>query len=162
MHYTFLFHFGNISAGAWEHSYSSEYVCQEMPLATLQDNYRPVVAHEFLHILTPLKIHSELVAKFNFVKPVMSRHLWFYEGVTDLGVHCTEMQDQYLNIYMKGAIVAGLLDIKLLQLSHEKRELRKVIHQLSQIYGPNKSFSEKIFFLDFTKLTYPEIGDFFS
>ncbi len=199
-HYTFLFHFENMSAGAWEHSYSSEYVYQELPLATLQDNIRSVVAHEFFHILTPLTIHSELVAKFNFEKPVMSQHLWFYEGVTewaahmlelrdhlitldqyldvlheklmtndafrqdlsltDLGIHCTELQDQYPNIYMKGAIVAGLLDIRLLQLSHGKRGLREVILQLSKIYGPNKSFSEKNFFTDFTKLTYPEIGDF--
>ena len=199
-HYTFLFHFENMSAGAWEHSYSSEYVYQEAPLGSIQDNVKAVVAHEFFHILTPLTIHSELVAKFNFVNPVMSQHLWLYEGVTewaahmlelrdhlitldqylkvlqdklntndyfkqnlsltDLGVHCTEMQDQYPNIYMKGAIVAGLLDIRLLQLSHGKRGLREVIHQLSKIYGPKRSFSEKNFFADFTKLTYPEIGDF--
>ncbi len=201
-HYTFLFHFEDMSVGAWEHSYSSEYIYQELPLATLRNDIRSVVAHEFFHILTPLTIHSELVAKFNFVKPVMSQHLWFYEGVTewaahilqlrdhlitldqylnvlhdkltandayrqdlsltDLGIHCTEMQDQYPNIYMKGAIVAGLLDIKLLQLSHGKRGLREVIHQLSKMYGPDKPFSEKNFFADFTRLTYPEIGDFFN
>lgn len=66
-------------------------------------------------------------------------------SLTDLGIHCTEMQDQYPNIYMKGAIVAGLLDIRLLELSHGKRGLREVIHQLSKIYGPKKSFSEKNF-----------------
>jgi len=201
-HYTFLFFFGNMSAGAWEHSYSSEYIYQELPLGNIEDDIKSVVAHEFFHVLTPLTIHSELVEKFNFVNPVMSQHLWLYEGVTewaahmlelrdslitldqylkvlqnkltindafkqglsltDLGIHCTEMQDQYPNIYMKGAIVAGLLDIKLLQLSHGNRGLREVIHQLSQIYGPNKSFSEKNFFADFTKLTYPEIGDFLN
>jgi predicted metalloprotease with PDZ domain len=202
-HYTFLFHFENMEAGAWEHSYSSEYVFMENPLTeNFTEEIKDVVAHEFFHILTPLNIHSELVAKFNFVKPVMSQHLWFYEGVTEwaahilelrdtlitlqqyldvlkdklfandsykqnlsltnLGLHCTEMQDQYPNIYMKGAIVAGLLDIRLLELSHGKKGLREVIHELSKIYGPNKSFSEKNFFNDFTRLTYPEIADFFD
>lgn len=67
-HYTFLFHFENMSAGAWEHSYSSEYIYQELPLNLVEDNIKSVVAHEFFHVLTPLTIHSELVAKFNFCK----------------------------------------------------------------------------------------------
>jgi predicted metalloprotease with PDZ domain len=202
-HYTFLFHFENMDAGAWEHSYSSEYIFRETPLTdNAREQIKAVVAHEFFHILTPLNIHSELVAKFNFVKPVMSQHLWFYEGVTewaahilelrdslitlqqyfdvlrdklfaddsykqdlsliDLSIHSTEMQDQYPNIYMKGALAAGLLDIRLLKLSHGKRGLREVVHQLSKIYGPKRSFSEKNFFSDFTRLTYPEIADFFD
>jgi predicted metalloprotease with PDZ domain len=195
-HYTFLFHFENMSAGAWEHSYSSEYVFREDPLIdSFSDEIKDVVAHEFFHILTPLNIHSELVEKFNFVKPDMSQHLWLYEGVTelrdtlitpeqyldalkdklfanesfrqdlsltDLGINCTMLPDQYPNIYMKGALVAGLLDIRLLELSHGKRGLREVIHELSKMYGPKKSFSEKKFFDDFTKLTYPEIADFFD
>ena len=75
-HYTFLFHFENIGAGAWEHSYSSEYILQEAPLTeNFREEIKDIVAHEFFHILTPLNIHSELVAKFNFVKPVMSQHL---------------------------------------------------------------------------------------
>lgn len=202
-HYTFLFHFETMGAGAWEHSYSSEYVLQEAPLTdTFSEEIKDIVAHEFFHIQVPLNIHSELVEKFNFVKPVMSQHLWLYEGVTEwaahilelrdslitlnqylnvlkdklfandafkqdlsltnLGIHSTEMQDQYPNIYQKGAIIAGLLDIRLLQLSHGKRGLREVIHQLSETYGPKKSFSEKNFFEDFTKMTYPEIADFFD
>jgi predicted metalloprotease with PDZ domain len=202
-HYTFLFHFETMSAGAWEHSYSSEYVLQEAPLTeNFSEEIKDIVAHEFFHIQLPLNIHSELVEKFNFVKPVMSQHLWLYEGVTewaahilelrdglitldqyldvlkdklfandafkqdlsltDLGIHCTEMQDQYPNIYQKGALIAGLLDIRLLELSHGKKGLREVIHQLSEMYGPKKSFSEKNFFNDFTKMTYPEIADFFD
>ena len=47
------------------------------------NNIRSVVAHEFFHIVTPLNIHSELVEKFNFIKPVMSQHLWLYEGITE-------------------------------------------------------------------------------
>ncbi|MCH8325205.1 MAG: peptidase [Bacteroidetes bacterium] len=83
-HYDFLFHFEDFTAGAWEHSYSSEYIYKEEPLSEkLMNNIRSVVAHEFFHIVTPLNIHSELVEKFNFIKPVMSQHLWLYEGITE-------------------------------------------------------------------------------
>ena len=202
-HYTFLFYMGDMDAGAWEHSYSSEYVMHEEPLTKpVISNLRSMIAHEFFHIVTPLNIHSELVAKFNFVKPVMSQHLWLYEGVTEwaanilqlrdslislqnyldiihgkimfmqgfdknislteLGVHSVELQSQYVNIYNKGAVVAGLLDIRLLELSNGTVGLREVINELSKEYGPDKSFSENGFFDEFVKMTYPEIGDFFK
>jgi len=202
-HYTFLFHFEDVSAGAWEHNYSSEYVYKEDSLsARLIQSIRETVAHEFFHVVLPLNIHSELVENFNFEKPVMSQHLWLYEGVTEwasyilelrdslislddylnvlrqkldyadnlsdtisltyLGLHCVDLQDQYINIYEKGAIIPGLLDIRLLELSNGKKGLREVINELSHIYGPHKPFSEETFFDDFTSMTYPQIGDFIN
>ena len=200
-HYTFLFEFGDNGAGAWEHSYSSEYVSQEDSLkGPTAASLRSIVSHEFFHVVTPLNIHSELVEKFNFVKPVMSQHLWLYEGVTewasvilqlrdhlitlddylndlraklrgndtfdqsisltDLGVHATEMPNQYANIYMKGAVIGTLFDIRLLDLSGGKKGLRELIIELSKKYGPKHSFSEKNFFNELVDMTYPEIGDF--
>lgn len=200
-HYTFLFYFGKFDAGAWEHSYSSEYVMREDSLKPrFREEIKSTVAHEFFHVNVPLNIHSELVAKFNFVKPVMSQHLWLYEGttewaahilqlrdhlisleeylnvlhnelnmndnfrqdvsLTELGVHSTEMPDQYYNIYQKGAFVSSLLDLRLLQLSHGKSGLRELIVELSKKYGPDRAFSENNFFSELVAMTYPEIGDF--
>ena len=200
-HYTFLFHFGEINAGAWEHSYSSEYVLPEEKLTGQSAaSLRSFVAHEFFHVNIPLNIHSELVEKFNFAHPVLSQHLWLYEGVTewaayilllryslmtlndyltslsgrlrmnddfdqnisltDLGVHAAEMPDQYINIYMKGAVIAGLLDLRLLKLSGGKKGLRELIIELSQKYGPGRAFSENNFFNELVSMTYPEISDF--
>jgi predicted metalloprotease with PDZ domain len=202
-HYTFLFHFENFSAGAWEHNYSSFYVFQESELSDyIIQELKSVAAHEFYHVVTPLNIHSELIGNFNFEKPTMSQHIWLYEGVTEwasdilqlrdylitleeygkqvkakltandnfdqsislteLSLHSTERQDQYPNIYQKGALVAGLLDIRLLELSNGKMGLREVINQLYKDYGANKAFSEKDFFDEFTKRTYPEIADFIN
>ncbi len=201
--YTFLFHFENFSAGAWEHNYSSFYVYQESDLTDqMVSSLKSTAAHEFYHIITPLNIHSELVGNFNYEKPTMSQHIWLYEGVTewasqmlqlrdylttldefiqstknklysndnysqsisltDLSLHSTELQDQYPNIYQKGSIVATLLDIRLLELSKGTKGLREVINQLYKDYGVNKSFSEKDFFEEFVKRTYPEIGDFIN
>lgn len=202
-HYTFLFHFENFSAGAWEHNFSSEYVFSESPLeGNVAKEIKSVAAHEFYHIITPLNIHSELVGNFNFEKPTMSQHIWLYEGVTewasdilqlrdyltslddflaelkakltmndnydptislvDLSLHSTERQDQYGSIYQKGAVVACLLDIRLLELSKGKMGLREVINRLYKDYGVNKAFSEKDFFDEFVNRTYPEIADFIN
>ncbi|MGE5430666.1 MAG: hypothetical protein ACM3QX_06315, partial [Syntrophomonadaceae bacterium] len=201
--YTFLFHFGKMPYGAWEHSFSSDYTLEDQPLEPrYKEELRTIVAHEFYHIFTPLTLHSELIGNFNYEKPVMSQHLWLYEGVTewaanimllrnnmitldeylkilsqklnqsssydvkaslrDLGVNAVRMQKEYGDIYARGAIVAGLLDLRLLELSHGQRGLREVLHELSQEYGINKSFSEATFFDEFTSKTYPEIGDFFK
>ncbi|GAB3889163.1 peptidase M61 [Spirosoma agri] len=203
--YTFLYHFEDESWGAWEHSYSSEYIFKETPFSPrLAETVTSIAAHEFFHVVTPLNIHSELIQQFNFVTPTPSQHLWLYEGVTewangamrlrggltDLSAYCTELsqkvkidqqldttyslqklaltcytpegQKQYGNIYNRGALVAGLLDIRLLELSGGQRGLREVINELTKTYGPNRPFPEKEFFDIFAQKTYPEIADFFD
>ncbi|WP_400193055.1 peptidase [Hymenobacter sp. B81] len=84
-------------------------------------------------------------------------------SLTRLGLRSfsDEGQQQYGNIYQRGAMTAGLLDLRLLELSGGKRGLREVLLELTRQYGPSKPISEQTFFDDFTRLTYPEIGDFF-
>lgn len=203
--YAFLFHFEDTNAGAWEHSYSSEYVIKEENWSEeFGKQMTDIAAHEFFHVVTPLNIHSEIIEKFNFVQPTASEHLWLYEGTTEWASHKMQLnysiktlneyfaelrqkvnydnyydksyslskmsltsytpegQKQYGNIYMRGALVAGLLDIRLLELSGGKKGLREVINEFAKEYGPSKSFPEKEWFDVFAKKTYPEIGDFFS
>lgn len=71
------------SYGALEHSYSSVYYLPEMPEQQFSSTMRDVAAHEFFHIVTPLSVHSEEIAYFDFINPKMSKHLWMYEGVTE-------------------------------------------------------------------------------
>ncbi len=203
--YTFLFHFEDETWGAWEHSYSSEYIYAEEPWSPkLAASITSTAAHEFFHIITPLNIHSEIIEQFNFIEPTASEHLWMYEGVTEwasdlmqlrygmieledffqelqqklyvdsrfdssyslsklsLTSYTPEGQKQYGNIYMRGALVAGLLDIRLLELSEGVRGLREVVNELSKKYGPNNAFPEDEFFDIFVEMTYPEIDEFFE
>ena len=67
---------------------------------------------------------------------------------------------QYGNIYMKGSLVAGLLDIRLLELSNGEVGLIDVINKLAKKYGPNKPFTDATFFEEFANYTYPEISEF--
>jgi predicted metalloprotease with PDZ domain len=86
--YAFIFYFcekatlsGN--SGALEHNLSSFYVLPEIKEEYLRQTLRDVAAHEFFHVVTPLAIHSEEIADFDFMVPHMSEHLWLYEGMTE-------------------------------------------------------------------------------
>jgi predicted metalloprotease with PDZ domain len=210
--YVFLFRFvpraeGEGKAlGAWEHSYSSEYV---LPDGEYSEEVRvgvtDIAAHEFFHIITPLNIHSEIVERFNFETPVASRHVWLYEGVTEwaswkmqldgglmplerylgdvvaksrtdhvrfdttyslsklaLTSYSREGARQYGNIYNRGAVVAGLLDIELLRLSGGRDGLRDLLRDLAREYGPRRPFPEDSLFAIIAARTSPEVLDFFT
>jgi predicted metalloprotease with PDZ domain len=71
---------------------------------------------------------------------------------------------QFGNVYNKGALVAALLDIRLLELSGGTKGLREIILELMETYGPENAFSEQTFFGDLASLTgYPtEVNDFLN
>lgn len=88
--YTFLIYFysGEIfAATASEHNTSSIWVQPEdwdnnILGSSMAEMIKNTALHEFLHIYTPLNIHSEEKLLFDFDQPQMSKHLWFYEGTT--------------------------------------------------------------------------------
>ena len=55
-------------------------------------------------------------------------------------------QQQFGNIYMRGAIVAGLLDLMLLDESDGEFGLRQLINELSRQYGKQRAFPEDSLF----------------
>lgn len=67
---------------------------------------------------------------------------------------------QFGNVYRRGALVAALLDIKLLELSNGTKGLREFVLELVDMYGPENAFSETDFFNVLVDITYPEIEDF--
>lgn len=102
--------------GALEHGNSSFYYLVYMgenelkgPLGDI--NYiniiKDVAIHEFMHIFTPLSLHSECIGEFNYVDPKMSKHLWLYEGITEYFAGLIQLQDglfsldHYLNEVMR-------------------------------------------------------------
>jgi predicted metalloprotease with PDZ domain len=73
-----------------------------------------------------------------------------------------EYEDQYNNVYQKGALIGMCLDMRLRQLSDGKYGTQDMMADLSKKYGKDKSFDDDSLFNDIVKLTYPEIGDFFK
>jgi predicted metalloprotease with PDZ domain len=71
-------------------------------------------------------------------------------------------QRQYPNIYARGALVAGLLDIKLLEESGGQRGLRELILDLAKEYGKQRPFSETGLIDTIVARTAPDVRDFFN
>ncbi len=90
--YSFLFMFGQKSAGALEHPGSSAYVIREMSLERLEMYLRDVMAHEYFHVITPLSVRSTPINDFDFQRAQPTQHLWFFEGVTEWASHIMQLR----------------------------------------------------------------------
>jgi predicted metalloprotease with PDZ domain len=96
--------------GALEHGNSSTYFLPDFGNDLVLDQMKDVCIHEFLHILTPLGLHSECIGHFNYADPVMSQHLWLYEGVTEYFAGLSQVQggvmtqEAYLKSLLEGKI----------------------------------------------------------
>ena len=70
--------------GALEHNQSSFYYLPDFGQETSYlDMFESTAIHEFMHIITPLNLHSKEIGDFDFIDPKMSKHLWLYEGATE-------------------------------------------------------------------------------
>jgi predicted metalloprotease with PDZ domain len=70
--------------------------------------------------------------------------------------------NQYGNVYEKGALISMCLDIKLRDLSNGKYGMQNLVAELGKKYGVSKSFKDEELFAEIVKMTYPEIGEFFT
>jgi predicted metalloprotease with PDZ domain len=190
--------------GALEHNHCSFYYMPESSNAAfINENLSQVCAHEFLHILTPLNVHSKEIDDFNFRTPVMSKHLWMYEGVTEYFSHLVRLQDslmtmtefmdeikdkivssvefgifsmtdmsknvitpanqaRYLSVYSRGAVLAMMLDILIIDDSNGKNSLRQVMMELKKKYGPSRPFNDDDLIPEIVSLTSPAIEDYLN
>lgn len=71
-------------------------------------------------------------------------------------------EDQFYNVYQKGAIIGMCLDINLRKLSDGKYGLQNLIADLSKKYGKDQSFQDDVLFAEIGALTYPEIETFLN
>ncbi len=69
-------------------------------------------------------------------------------------------EDQYVNVYQKGALINMCLDILIIKNSNGTKNLREVIAQLSDQFGVRKPFKDSQLFDEIEKLTFPEVRDF--
>lgn len=82
---------------------------------------------------------------------------------TDISKYTLEKyQDQYYNVYQKGALIGMCLDIKLRKLSNGKYGMQNLVTDLGKKFGKSKAFQDDQLFAEITALTYPEIGEFLS
>ncbi len=83
--------------GALEHSYSSTYALPAFP--QVLNGLADIIAHEFMHVLTPLHLRSELIADFDYQNPSKDDlHLWLYEGVTEWTSDIMQLRSDLISI----------------------------------------------------------------
>jgi len=128
------------SVGALEHNTSSMYF---LFYSTHPKGYEEIAAHEFLHILVPLHLHSKEIGRFNFRFPAMSKHLWLYEGVTEYFANQaglrgrTSTEKDFLQAIQRGARSAAfvpdtfsLTSFSKNVLLHDNQKIYPVIYQI--------------------------------
>ncbi len=73
-----------------------------------------------------------------------------------------EYAKQYVNVYQKGAMINACLDLYLEYLSEGNYGVHNLKHDLSLLYGPTNYFEDDKLFDEITKLTFPEVREFFA
>jgi predicted metalloprotease with PDZ domain len=82
---------------------------------------------------------------------------------TEMSKHVLDKyENQYTNVYQKGALIGMCLDLKLRAWSNGKYGTRDLLKDLSKKYGRNNSFKDDELFSEITSLTGIEIGDFLN
>ncbi len=106
-----LIKLGGQGYGALEHGNSSSYYLADFGKNTYANMVTETAIHEFMHIYTPLNLHSTRIGNFDYDNPLMSKHLWLYEGVTEYFSVLIQLQgkldsiDRILNNQIKAKIV---------------------------------------------------------
>lgn len=92
------------SMGALEHNTSSLYA---LPDFGGTDTIASVIAHEFMHICTPLHLKSTIIANFDYSIPTTDRHVWLYEGITEWSAHTLRLRSEIIDLEQYLGILAG-------------------------------------------------------
>jgi predicted metalloprotease with PDZ domain len=101
---------------------------------------------------------DKLAQKIKNTKTVYNDKIPFTElSVQAAGRH----QDQFGNVYEKGAIISACLDLYLLHLSNGAYDLAKLKHDLSIKFGRKSAFEDNQLFDIITEMTYPPVREFF-
>jgi predicted metalloprotease with PDZ domain len=82
-------------------------------------------------------------------------------ALTDLSLHAMDLQDQYYNVYLRGALVGLCLDILLREGSAGRYGTQDLMRDLALRYGPDRPFRDAELFDVIAELTRPQVRDFF-
>ena len=81
---------------------------------------------------------------------------------TEMSEGCLDQyEDQYGNVYEKGALIGMCLDLLLLEQSKGQYRMIDLMEDLAKEYGKTKPFKDEELFAKIEEITgYPEVGDF--
>ncbi|MEP7377143.1 MAG: peptidase M61 [Chitinophagaceae bacterium] len=106
---------------------------------------------------TPEQFLTTMAQKINYSRSYFNDSLSFTELSTE---SAGKWKEQYVNVYMKGALISACLDLYLLKLSDGHYAFKDLKHDLGVKFGKDKFFEDAALFDEIEKLTYPEIKQF--
>lgn len=110
-------------------------------------------------ITSPEVFLEKLSQQLNYSRNYFNDKLRFTELSTE---SAGKWQDQYSNVYLKGALISASLDLYLLKLSGGLYGMSHLKHDLGVKFGKDKYFKDEELFDVITALTYPEVRQFFA
>lgn len=106
---------------------------------------------------TPEQFLATMAQKINYSRSYFNDTLSFTELSTE---SAGKWKPQYVNVYMKGALISACLDLYLLKLSGGQYGCKDLKHDLGVKFGKDKFFEDAALFDEIEKLSYPEIKQF--
>jgi predicted metalloprotease with PDZ domain len=82
-------------------------------------------------------------------------------SLTALSENAVARQDQYYNVYLKGALAGLCLDVRLRAWSGGEYGTQQLLRDLAERYGAGAPFSEAGLFDEIAQMTEPGVRDFF-
>lgn len=113
------------------------------------------------------QIHEGLDTKEEFYEKI-SQKIQYAETLNDT-LSFTKMSENvldepyasnYLNVYMKGALINMCLDIILREESENTKSMITLMKELTDRYGSERPFEDDALIEEIVTITYPEIGEF--
>ncbi len=70
--------------------------------------------------------------------------------------------NQYMNVYMKGALIGMCIDILMREASDGNRSMLSLMKELSNKYGVDKPFDDDSLIAEISAMTYPSVAEFLN
>ncbi|PHS68495.1 MAG: peptidase M61 [Flavobacterium sp.] len=121
------------------------------------------------YFATHFQIHQGLVSEKEFYTKIMSKiqNASIYDDTMSFtemseNVIASPYQENYANVYEKGALIGMCLDIMLREESDGQRGILSLMKELSLKYGKNLPFEDDKLFDEIVEMTYPSLREFFD
>lgn len=121
------------------------------------------------YFATLFQVDQGLASEEEFYAKIMSKiqNASMYDDTMSFtemseNVIASPYQENYANVYEKGALIGMCLDIILREESDGQRGILSLMKELSLKYGKNLPFKDDELFDEIVKMTYPSVGEFFE
>jgi len=102
--------------------------------------------------------YDKMIDKINFANSLNDTLSFTYMSENVLEYSDTE----YINVYMKGALIGMCIDILMREKSNGERSMLSLMKQLSEKYGVENPFKDDALIDEITDMTYPSVSKFLN